>query len=131
MPSWLSQFSLVKNLLLSHIPPFFQNSGKLTGIILLGVNETFVEYDLKPPTNFSGDSKCPNSHSSLYSDGSVESCGATNNPWNPSGSGILLEDWSFPIFLIDNPKSVQELILECYERNKPFLDKPRYVHKQA
>jgi len=103
-----------------------KNSGKLTGIILLGVNETFVEYDLKPPTSFSGDSKCPNSHSSLYSDGSVESCGANpNNPWNPFGSGILLEDWSFPIFLIDNPKSVQELILECYERNKPLLDEPR------
>ena len=93
---------------------------------MLGVNETFVEYDLKPPTSFSGDSKCPNSHSSLYSDGSVESCGANpNNPWNPFGSGILLEDWSFPIFLIDNPKSVQELILECYERNKPLLDEPR------
>ena len=64
----------------------------------------------------------------LYSDGSVESCGANpNNPWNPFGSGILLEDWSFPIFLIDNPKSVQELILECYERNKPLLDEPRYI----
>merc|ERR1712066_626393 len=79
-----------------------KNSGKITGIILLGVNETVLEYDLKAPEEFSGDAKCPNSHSSLYKDSTTEdSCGAgKNNPWNPVGSSILLEDWSFPIFFV-------------------------------
>ena len=96
-----------------------QNSGKLSGIVLLGVNESFVEYDLKAPTTYSGDSKCPNRYSSLYSSASEESCGSKSRSWNPDGSGILLEDWSFPIFFIDNSESVRDLLIDCYERNKP------------
>jgi len=96
-----------------------KNSGKLSGIVLLGVNESFVEYDLKAPTTYSGDSKCPNRYSSLYSSASEESCGSKSRSWNPNGSGILLEDWSFPIFFIDNSESVRDLLIDCYERNKP------------
>ena len=94
-----------------------KSSGKINGVLLLGVNET--NEILKAPTQFSGDATCPNKRSSLYK----------NSPhcqkWNPYGDGLLLEDWSFPIFLIDDEVKVNQL-LDCYKDfNEPKDNIPR------
>ena len=94
-----------------------KSSEKINGVLLLGVNET--NEILKAPTQFSGDATCPNKRSSLYK----------NSPncqkWNPYGDGLLLEDWSFPIFLIDDEVKVNQL-LECYKDfNEPKDNIPR------
>ena len=41
-------------------------------------------------------------------------------PWNPSGSNILNENWPFPIFMVDNNVTVNFLRYQCFENfNKP------------
>ena len=83
-----------------------------------GVNETFP--DQGAPERYSSDSKCPNSQSSLYTNS--DSC----KPWNPSGSDILHQDWSFPIFLVDKPEKMEDLRSKCYEEfNSPINGEAR------
>ena len=97
-----------------------KESGKINGMILLGANDT-IDY-LNAPEEYSDDAKCPNSPSSIYK-GTDQACPKQSKPWNPTGSGILMEDWSFPIFLVDNQTMVDKLIHECYEAfNKPHDD---------
>jgi nicastrin len=101
-----------------------KKSDKISGMLLLGVNNTIDI--LKPPNKHSDDSSCPNQESSLYrreDSSSDENCQAEQNPWNPEASDILFQDWSIPLFLIDDPKIVDRLLNECYERfNKPDQD---------
>ena len=92
-----------------------KNSGKINGIILLGVNESLSL--LEKPQKYSSDSTCPNKPSSLYSE-------ARN--WNPEGSNVLFEDWPFPIFLVKDTEKVENLVFDCYEKfNKPKNDVAR------
>ena len=94
-----------------------KSSGKIDGILLFGANSTQNDdlgVDLAPPTQYSDDSSCPNEGSSYYKE---QAC--TKNIWNPFGSDILMEDWSFPIFLVDDHDKVTGLI-NCYnDYNKP------------
>uniref|UniRef100_T1JAP2 Nicastrin n=1 Tax=Strigamia maritima TaxID=126957 RepID=T1JAP2_STRMM len=84
-------------------------SGKVSGVLLINPsNETFLMH------NYSPDQKCPNMNYGLYRDES--SCSV---PWNKVGSGILYEDWGFPIFIIKEQHDI-DLILECYQKfNSP------------
>lgn len=50
---------------------------------------------------FSPEDKCPNRYSDTSSCPSV--------PWNPNGTNILLENWSFPIFVIYDQKVIKEI----------------------
>ena len=92
-----------------------KNSGKINGVLLLGANKN-VDL-LEPPNSFSDDSTCPNQDSSMYG---KQAC--QKSEWNPFGTGILQEDWPFPMFLIDNSEKVDDLI-DCFEKfNKPNED---------
>ena len=93
-----------------------KSSGKIDGILLLGANDTKndLAVDLAPPSEYSDDSSCPNQKSSYYKE---QAC--KEKIWNPFGSDILLEDWSFPIFLVDDHEKVTGLV-NCYnDYNKP------------
>lgn len=50
---------------------------------------------------FSPEDTCPN----RYSD--TSSC--PSPPWNPNGSSILLKSWSFPIFVIYDQNTINEI----------------------
>ncbi len=90
-----------------------KSSGKINGVIVLGVNDSLP--NLETPRQQSDDQACPNRQSSLYQD-----C----PDWNQgSSSGIMLEDWPFPIFYIDNEKSVESLLHDCFGAfNEPSED---------
>ena len=88
-----------------------KKSGKVNGMILMGVNNNNPM--LQAPEQHSDDSKCPNSMSSLYKN-TAQACPARSQPWNPAGSEILMKDWSFPIFLVDNQTMIEKLV-NCYK----------------
>lgn len=86
-----------------------KSSGKINGALLLAANDSSEL--LKPPSKYSDDVQNPSAESSLY---------AKEQIWNPWGSGILMEDWPFPIFLIKDHDKVQFLIKDCFEKfNQP------------
>ncbi len=101
------------------------DSGKVTGVLLLSVNESIAI--LEKPTRYSDDSSCPNAVSSLYQHPDDKACKVGDAyAWNPAGSDILLEDWPFPIFYVASPEKVDFLLNDCYERfnNKEPRDWP-------
>ena len=93
----------------------FKNSGKINGVLLLGANKT--DSMLEPPSLFSEDSSCPNQDSSMYGEQACQ-----ESLWNKFGTGILQEDWPFPMFLIDDSEKMNDLI-DCYKNfNEPNED---------
>ncbi len=43
-------------------------------------------------------------------------------PWNPSGTNLLNENWPFPIFMVDNEETVN-FLQKCFnDFNKPDPD---------
>lgn len=99
-----------------------QQSGKVSGIVVM------VPDDYDPSTNlpdgFSGESQCPNQRLSLYNDSAdssyADSC--RNKPWNPNGTSLLYMSWDFPIFLVDNQTSIQNIKYYFKHFNKPSDD---------
>lgn len=79
------------------------SNSKVNGVLLLmnGTNQEVINKHNLLQKGFSPEDKCPN----RYSDSS--SCPA--QPWNPYGTNILLENWSFPIFVIYNQTSINEI----------------------
>lgn len=75
----------------------------IAGIVLIE-NGTHVD-------NFSQELKCPNPNSGLRD----QACSsvAANQTWNPFGTGLLHENFPFPIIYVKEPKHVQKLI-KCY-----------------
>lgn len=67
-----------------------------------GSNQEVINNNDLLQTGFSPEDKCPNH----YSD--KNSCPV--QPWNPYGSNILLENWSFPIFIIYDDKTIKEIV---------------------
>ncbi|XP_055385114.1 nicastrin [Condylostylus longicornis] len=77
----------------------------VSGIVLIN--------NVEQMTHFSGESKCPNQYSSIKE----QSCDE-NRPdslWNPLGSGLLLEDFKFPIYYVSDNDTIDK-ILNCFSR---------------
>ncbi|GAB0096673.1 Nicastrin [Sergentomyia squamirostris] len=88
-------------------------SDVISGIVLTG--------SLKNLVTFSHESKCPNQFSGLIAE---QTCSVNDaeNSWNPFGTGLLQEEFPFPIFLVDTEKEVAK-IYDCFEKfNKFNLD---------
>lgn len=65
------------------------------------------------PDSYSGEATCPNARFSL--DGS---CSA-KEPWNPLGTGALLRDWPFPIFLVRDEDQLKKMT-SCFAKFNDF-----------
>ncbi|KAH8243041.1 hypothetical protein KR032_003870 [Drosophila birchii] len=65
---------------------------------------------------FSHELNCPNQYSGINSSSS-ETCDASNpaKNWNPWGTGLLHEDFPFPIYYIADPKEIDKLET-CFEK---------------
>ncbi|XP_068111033.1 nicastrin [Hyperolius riggenbachi] len=67
-----------------------------------------------PPDGFSLDVPCPNDGFGLYSSKHGSQYAHCNGTlWNPLGTGLSYEDFTFPIFLLEN-KNETEAIKQCY-----------------
>lgn len=90
---------------------FKENIERVAGVIFKNDNPS------APPTPFSPDDVCPNRHWGLYSnDSSRKDCKV--NEWQKTSqiSGILYEDIPYPIFMMNNPQSIN-LLEECFQKN--------------
>lgn len=95
-----------------------KQSGKIAGIVVL-MSEDFSQ---DVPEGYSDDQSCPNQISSLYWDTNWQ-CNPDEAPWNPNGSGLLLENFDFPIFLTRHENTTRFLLDDCYDTfNKPHDD---------
>lgn len=72
--------------------------------VLLAENTTFSY-----PDHYSPEDTCPNRYSG---EGSCDD----SKPWNPRGSSLLLEDWPFPMFFVNNDTHLAE-IKECFNKH--------------
>lgn len=61
----------------------FKDSHNVNGVLLTR------NTSLERPSSYSPEDSCPNRYSGF------KSC---DEPWNPYGSSLLLEDWPFPMF---------------------------------
>ena len=66
-------------------------SGRVNGIVVIGSKEAVATAETE---GFSGDAACPNRKFGLYSE--EENC----HEWNVPGSGLLIEQFPFPVFLV-------------------------------
>ncbi|CAI9737672.1 nicastrin-like isoform X1 [Octopus vulgaris] len=91
------------------------DSGRVNGILVIDANGA----SQLPPEGFSADKSCPNDGYGLYWNNTMyKNCRSVQ--WNPPGSGMMFQDFSIPIFLLDSPKEVEYIIEKCYERyNNP------------
>uniref|UniRef100_A0A182U8L9 Nicastrin n=1 Tax=Anopheles melas TaxID=34690 RepID=A0A182U8L9_9DIPT len=66
---------------------------------------------------FSQESRCPNQYSGLAAGQQQQRCSVdqAEDSWNPWGSGLLLEDFPFPIFYVAGVAEMEKL-LDCYEK---------------
>ncbi|XP_047492958.1 nicastrin-like [Penaeus chinensis] len=102
-----------------------RDSGKVSGVVVV------VPEDFDPETQlldgFSGETECPDDYLGLYSASSNPNYSGycRRKPWNPNGTSMLYTSWEFPIFLITNQTSVDN-IHSCFEKfNKPVNGMPR------
>lgn len=78
--------------------------GNVAGILLIN-NSTNL-------TSFSQESRCPNQYGGLLKE---QTCDA-NRPefsWNPFGTGLLLENFPFPIYYVKDDADIRQIV-ECY-----------------
>lgn len=80
-----------------------------TIVLISNANETL--------TQFSQELKCPNQFSGINSN----SCDATkpDTVWNPSGTGLLHENFPFPIYYVSDAIEIAK-ILNCFETFNNF-----------
>ena len=84
------------------------SSGVVNGVLLPTVNDGMWK-DHYPRGGFSDDAKCPDS----FLPDNKATC-SHQSPWNPSGSGVMWEQWGFPIFLLENSTFAED-IHQCFE----------------
>lgn len=65
------------------------------------------------PATFSHESQCPNQYSGFNRDGEC------NANWNPPGTGLLLEDFPFPIYFV-NDQDEMDKISDCFQKFNNF-----------
>ncbi len=101
-----------------------RQSDKLAGALLLYPDPDDLDKDLEklfagPPAAFSDDQVCPNVASSLYF-GTDDAC---DEKWNPRGSGLMYEDFDFPVAVIRGSNTTRLVIEDCYRAfNEPLQD---------
>lgn len=78
----------------------------IAGIILIN-NSTKLE-------SFSQESKCPNRYGGLLENQKCD-INKMDGAWNPFGTGLLHENFPFPIYFVKNESFVNQ-ILECYTK---------------
>ncbi|XP_065073067.1 nicastrin [Ochlerotatus camptorhynchus] len=66
---------------------------------------------------FSQESRCPNQFSGLISGEGQDTCSTEREEgtWNPWGTGLLLEDFPFPIYYVADPDEIDKLY-DCFEK---------------
>lgn len=69
--------------------------------------------DFSKVTTFSHESQCPNQYSSYNGDGTC------NRKWNPPGTGLLLEDFPFPIYFVNDQDEIDKL-RKCFDKFNNF-----------
>ncbi|XP_037681505.1 nicastrin isoform X1 [Choloepus didactylus] len=75
-----------------------------------------------PPTGFSPSVQCPNDGFGVYSNSyGPEFAHCKEIEWNPLGDGLAYEDFSFPIFLLEDEKETQ-VIKQCYQDHNLSLN---------
>jgi nicastrin len=90
-----------------------RESGKVSGVLLLNSPKQ------PRPAAYSDDTACPNALSSLYNGTSDQCDAAGRSAWNPAGSGTMFESFPFPIFMIKNETTTDD-ILDCFAKfNEP------------
>lgn len=93
-----------------------RDSERISGVLLLSGNMNDSE-TTQIPIEYSDDQQCPNKVSSLYSSSEEQELNCPNSsPWNSAGEGMLLENWPFPIVLLNNNETVEFLIEKCYKK---------------
>ncbi|XP_017031604.1 nicastrin isoform X2 [Drosophila kikkawai] len=106
------------------IPPHLFTRDNLMRLKMAGPQNISVVLLVNQTNNmqqFSHELNCPNQYSGINS--SSETCDATNpaKNWNPWGTGLLHEDFPFPIFYIDDTDEIEKL-MQCFEKfnNKDY-----------
>ena len=100
----------------------FRKSERVSGVILLSAG-SYGEIT-NPPKKYSDDQRCPNRISSLYYPDETNNCVSNSSPWNVGeDTGILLENWPFPIVLLTNKDTINFLIDKCYKKFNSPADK--------
>uniref|UniRef100_A0A1B0GHV0 Nicastrin n=2 Tax=Lutzomyia longipalpis TaxID=7200 RepID=A0A1B0GHV0_LUTLO len=68
--------------------------------------------------SFSHESRCPNQYGGLLRE---QTCSVNDqeNSWNPFGTGLLQEDFPFPVFLVSSEKDAAK-ITDCFEKFNNF-----------
>lgn len=84
--------------------------GNIAGIVLIN-NSTELQ-------SFSQESKCPNRYGGLLENQKCDTNKA-EGAWNPYGTGLLLENFPFPIHFVKNATVVHQ-ILDCYAKFNSF-----------
>lgn len=98
-----------KNLLV-----FKQNPDRVSGVVFLDGDHDDSKSRTSP---FSPDDTCPNRYSGLYAN-HTDYSDCKKNTWQKESpiSGLLYDDLPFPIFLINDDKSIDE-IQTCFKNN--------------
>ncbi|XP_055616243.1 nicastrin [Toxorhynchites rutilus septentrionalis] len=65
----------------------------------------------------SQESRCPNQFSGLIAGDDEEGCSVDqpDKSWNPWGTGLLLEDFPFPVYYVAEPEEIGKLF-DCFEK---------------
>lgn len=82
-----------------------KNSTYVSAIVVIN-NTTKME-------SFSHESNCPNQFSGLVNEKQTCDIARPDVSWNPSGTGLLLEDFPFPIYYVQDATEIAKII-NCY-----------------
>ncbi|XP_028896063.2 nicastrin [Zeugodacus cucurbitae] len=108
------------------IPPHLftrQNMLRLKNEAQHNITVVLLINDNEKMTQFSHELTCPNQYSGILLPNSKETatCDTRNaeNAWNPWGTGLLYEDFPFPIYYIANEEEVYKL-KSCFQKFNNF-----------
>lgn len=91
-----------------------KDSHHVSGIVIINATDPLTQF------TFSQELNCPNPKSGLK-----ESTCNSNQPettWNPFGTGLLHENFPFPIYFVSDPDEIKKITI-CYEKfNQYDLD---------
>ncbi|KAF4525430.1 hypothetical protein B566_EDAN004173 [Ephemera danica] len=95
-----------------------QNSKKVDGIVLMKNFNTSQNV-----AHFTHEDTCPNRYSGL-SNFEKQECSMLS-PWNRDGTSLLMHDWDFPIFYINNQTSIDKII-KCHKQYNSIKEGQEY-----
>lgn len=79
----------------------------ISAIVVIDANKTLEQ--------FSQESKCPNQFMTYTKEPTCDS----NNPWNPFGTGLLLENFDIPIYYLYDKNETQKIV-DCFRTFNNF-----------